>query len=236
MEALIDFHSHVLPCIDDGSASVEESVAMLRMEAAQGIRHVVATPHFYAQHDDPERFLTRRARAEEVLRREMAGQSGLPGISIGAEVYFFRGMSDSELLPRLTIDEKSFILIEMPPAPWPEAIYRELEAVWVKQGILPIVAHIDRYISPFRTYGIPQRLAELPVFVQANGSFFLERSTASMALKMLKADQIQLLGSDCHNLTSRKPNLDAALERIRRKLGEEPLARIGACQRRILDI
>ena len=64
MSAVIDFHSHVLPGIDDGSPSVEASVEMLRMEAEQGIRHVVATPHFYPRHDTPEHFLRRRAEAE----------------------------------------------------------------------------------------------------------------------------------------------------------------------------
>lgn len=48
MNGIMDFHSHILPGIDDGSASLEESIAMLRMEAEQGITHVIATPHFYA--------------------------------------------------------------------------------------------------------------------------------------------------------------------------------------------
>ena len=61
MEKVIDFHSHILPGIDDGSASVEQSIAMLRMEAEQGIDHVVATPHFYPQYDTPEHFLRKRA-------------------------------------------------------------------------------------------------------------------------------------------------------------------------------
>ena len=68
-----DFHSHVLPGIDDGSTDVAESIALLRMEAEQGIRHVVATPHFYPRHDSPERFLNRRARSETELRREIPG-------------------------------------------------------------------------------------------------------------------------------------------------------------------
>ena len=63
-----DFHSHILPAIDDGSATVEESVAMLRMEAEQGITHVVATPHFYAAHQTPETFLQARDAAEAALQ------------------------------------------------------------------------------------------------------------------------------------------------------------------------
>ena len=105
-------------------------------------------------------------------------------------------------------------------------MYRELENISLKQDLIPIVAHMDRYISPFRTYNIPEYLADLPVLVQANASFFLQRSTRRLALKLLEKDQIQLLGSDCHNLSSRKPNLGKAVEIIRQKLGQEALDRI----------
>ena len=64
--AVTDFHSHVLPGVDDGSASVEESLAMLRLAAQQGIRRVVATPHFYPRYDDLERFLERRGLPEKL--------------------------------------------------------------------------------------------------------------------------------------------------------------------------
>ena len=223
---MTDFHSHILPGVDDGSPSLEVSLAMLRAAAEQGIEQVVATPHFYANHDDPRRFLERRARAEAALREAMEGRQDLPRVLVGAEVAFFRGISDSEFLPRLTICGKRCILIEMPPAPWPEEFYRELEAIWRKRNILPIVAHIDRYIGPFRTHGIPQRLSGMPVLVQANADFFLERTTGRMALGMLKAGRIHLLGSDCHNLGGRKPNLGPALEKIRRRLGEKYIQRV----------
>ena len=232
---MVDFHSHVLPGVDDGSPDVETSIAMLRMAAEQGITHVVATPHFYARHDDPRRFLNRRARAEAALREEMSRHEGLPQVLIGAEVAFFRGISHSEFLPELTIRGKRDILIEMPPGPWPEEYFRELEAIWRKWDMMPMIAHIDRCISPFRTHGIPERLSRMPVYVQANAEFFLERRTANMALRMLKADRIHLLGSDCHNLSDRKPNLGQALEKIRRRLGEDTLLRLRNRGLEILD-
>ena len=126
----------------------------------------------------------------------------------------------------MRIDHKKCILIEMPTPPWSDAMYRELEGLYTKQGLIPIVAHVDRYIGRFRTFGIPQRLAELPVLVQANAEFFLQKSTSSMAFRMLKRNGIHLLGSDCHNLDSRKPNLRAALELIERRMGSAPLAAI----------
>ena len=126
----------------------------------------------------------------------------------------------------MTIDQKKCILIEMPTPPWTDAMYRELEGLYTKQGLIPIVAHVDRYIGRFRSFGIPKRLAELPVLVQANAEFFLEKPTSSMALRMLKRNAIHLLGSDCHNLDARKPNLRAALDLIERRMGADPLAAI----------
>lgn len=233
---MMDIHSHILPGIDDGSKSVEESLELLRLEKAQGVDTVIATPHFYARYDSPERFLARRAEALASLRAAMEGQSDLPEVKIGAEVHYFPGISESDGVSALTIDGKRCILIEMPPSPWTPKMYRELEGLYIRQNLLPIIAHVDRYIGPLRTHGIPQQLAELPVLVQANADFFLKRSTAAMAMRMLKAGQIHLLGSDCHNLTSRKPNLGEAVSRIQQKLGWEALDRISVNEQVILGL
>ena len=235
MQSIIDFHSHILPGIDDGSCSVEESLALLQMEAEQGIRHVVATPHFYPQRDNPERFLQRRAKAEGLLRDAMAGQANMPRLSIGAEVYYFNGMSDSEVISELTIDKKRGILIEMPSLPWTEAMYRELEGLYTKRGLIPIIAHLDRYLTFRHGFEIQKRLAELPVLVQVNAEFFLEWSTARKALRMLKKDGIHLLGSDCHNRSDRKPNLGSAVEVIRKNLGEHALEPIVSYEQMVLE-
>ena len=231
---MTDFHSHVLPCLDDGSGSIEQSIAMLRAEAEQGITHVIATPHFYAYRTTPERFLENRKRAEEKLREEMEKHNGLPRLSVGAEVYFFQGISDCEALKLLTIAEKDCILLEMADSPWGEYAYREIQQIWEKQGLTPMIAHVDRYIGPWRDYGIPEHLAKLPVVVQANAEFFLRPATASMAMRMLKREQIHVLGSDCHNMTSRKPNLGAAMQRIEKKLGREVVERIHNCGEALL--
>lgn len=232
MRACTDTHSHILPGVDDGSRSVAESLEMLRMEAAQGIRRVVATPHFYAGQDNPERFLKRRAVAWDRLQKAMEEQE-LPRITLGAEVYYFPGMSESDALSELTIGNTRMLLLEMPHSPWTASMYREMESIYVKRGITPVIAHIDRYIAPFRTHGIPARLAELPVLVQANASFFLDWHTAPLAFRLLKEDRIHLLGSDCHDLSARKPNLGEALRRIENRLGKDVLRRIGAYEDRL---
>ncbi len=235
MSTVVDFHSHILPGIDDGSSSLERSIEMLQAEAEQGIKRVVATPHFYAQHDRPEKFLQKRAEAEQLLRKEMEKYPQLPQLHIGAEVYFFNGISDSDMLSELTIDKKRYILIEMPMPPWSERIYRELENIWVKQDLIPVIAHIDRYIAPFHTYKIPDRLGQLPVKVQANASFFLEKTTRRMALRMLQQGKIQLLGSDCHDMSRRPPSLGNAVKIIEKKLGPNIISYINSHETEILE-
>lgn len=234
MGAVADFHSHILPKVDDGSASLKESIAMLKLERKQGIAHVVATPHFYPRQDDPVRFLSRRKAAEERLREEMARHPDMPSLSVGAEVHYFPGISESEILSELTINGKGCILIEMPLSSWTGTMYRELENIRVKQGLTPIVAHVDRYIGPLRTFHIPERLEELPVLVQANAGFFLDRLTRAMALRLLRAERIHLLGSDCHDLRGRAPNLGPAVQLIEKHLGNSAVEQIRACQEWVL--
>ena len=220
---IADVHSHILPGIDDGSASLEESAALIAMLKEQNVPWVAATPHFYPNRDHLGRFLQRREKAAEELKAFLGEDGQTLPVVLGAEVYYYPGMSDSEALKQLTYGGSPYLLVEMPMSPWTDAMFRELAQIREKQGLIPVVAHVDRYIRPLRHHGIPARLEKLPVLVQANASFFLRRSTRSMALRMLKKGQIHLLGSDAHNVNHRVPRLGEAVEVIRRELGESAL-------------
>ena len=223
---MVDFHSHILPGIDDGSASVQESIMMLQMEKEQGIEHVIATPHFYPRYDKPEAFLSRRDAAEEQLRKEMEKNPDLPRISVGAEVYFFHGISESEYLPQLAVHGHNCILIEMPFSRWIESMYRELTQIHERWGIVPIIAHIDRYVRPWHAQHTLRKLESLPVMVQANAGSFLDRGRKGLAMRMLKQGHIQLLGSDCHNAKERAPNLGEAIACIQKQIGDDMVERL----------
>jgi protein-tyrosine phosphatase len=207
---------------------------MLRMLWDQGVRSVVATPHFYGNHDQPERFLRKREAAAEKLMSALNELPQMPRVYLGAEVYYFQGMSDSDALRALTIGGSSYLLVEMPMGKWNDRMYQELVQIREKLDLIPVVAHVDRYLSPLATHGIPKRLEELPVLVQANAGFFLRSGTKRMSVQMLKKGQIHLLGSDCHNTTSRPPRIGAAVERIRKELGQEALEMICSYQSQIL--
>lgn len=229
-----DFHSHVLPGVDDGSTCVEESLRMLRREAAQAVPRVIATPHFYAHRDTVDGFLKRREKAAESLKQATAVFSDLPQVLLGAEVHYFRGLSDTALLKEFAIEGTSHVLIEMPYGPWTQEMYRELEQLPDKQGLQPVIAHIDRYIHPLKRNNHLKQMLQLPVLMQANAGFFLNPGTRLLALGMLSKGQIRLLGSDCHNMTTRPPNLEAAADIIREKLGGIQIRRIIANEKSVL--
>lgn len=233
---LTDFHSHILPGMDDGSSCPGESVGMLQMLAQQGIRHVIATPHFYPAREDPASFLRRRTQAEACLQEEMAKYSDLPVVSMGAEVAYVRQMSQWEHLPQLTAPGGKCVLVELPFGDWPETVLQELEQIWKQWDIVPVVAHIDRYLQPMRRHRILRQLAEIPVLVQANSSFFHNPMTASAAMRMLRQDRIHFVGSDCHDLVRRKPNMDLAISSIGKKLGQDALARLCEYERQYLPV
>lgn len=222
---MTDFHAHLLPGIDDGSDSVETSLAMLESWREQGITRVCATPHFYADHDRPERFFRRRQAAYESLLQAMEGAEG-PEILLGAEVRFYDGIGAAEELERFCLEGTGLLLLEMPFTRWTDRMLSEVAGIR-RCGVMPVLAHLERYLSmnPKKTI---RQVLDMDVLVQCNAEFFLSRHTSRKALRMLEREQIHFLGSDAHNTSSRPPNLRAALELIEEKLGAQALERLNA--------
>lgn len=203
---MIDIHSHILPGIDDGSKSVEESLDMLRASAQQGIGCVAATPHFYSMENSPERFLARRKTAAEQLRA--AWQPGLPKLLLGAEVYFFTGISQMEDIDALCLGG-TVLLLEMPFCPWTDRMVSEISVLRSQRELTVVLAHIERYLH-WQTKALWNELLDMGLLMQCNASFFLDWRTRGKARRMLAEGRVHLLGSDAHNMSSRPPRLGEA--------------------------
>ena len=221
---MIDFHSHLLPGIDDGSDSVETSLGMLHMWAEQGIETVCATPHFYADRSTPERFLRRRQEAYETLREAMEAEGLTIRLLLGAEVRFFDGISRAQELSSFCLQDSDLLLVEMPFTNWTDRMLSEVDEL-SRRGFLPVAAHIERYLS-LNSRKTIHRFMDMDILIQCNAEFFLSRRTQRKALRMLKQGQVHFLGSDAHNLRSRQPNLGPALELVDRKLGDAAFAHL----------
>lgn len=217
---MIDWHSHVLPKMDDGSHSAAESIAMMQAQAAQGVTTVIATPHFYANDDSVESFLERRNRSVETLGGQQA--DGLPALRLGAEVRYYPGISRMQGLSALCIEGSRLLLLEMPMCRWTRSMVRELTELSGKDGIRLVLAHIDRYL-PMQDREVWNELLDNGILMQVNASFFSAFTTKRKALSLLKEGYVHLLGSDCHNMTSRPPRIGDAFAVIRKRFGADYL-------------
>ena len=241
---MIDFHTHILPGIDDGSRDEDMTEAMLREEARQGVSLVVATPHFYAERMSIGNFLKRRNDAAEKTgqRRKKAGLP-LPEIVCGAEVYYFSGIGKAEAIDRLCIEHTRTLLLELPFGQWNEAVCRDVEDLTDRQGLHVVLAHVERYIGFQKDRGIWNRIHAMPVTSQMNAESFLRNGgifhmdkRRKFCLNFLEEHPSTIVGSDCHRLTGRAPNLEAARKEIVSALGGEAWERIDATTRKAMRL
>ncbi len=218
---MIDFHSHILPDIDDGADCAETSLEMLRESFRQGVRLICATPHFYADEDDPESFLERREEAWAELKAAMGTEEGFPEIRLGAEVLYFPGISVSEQVRSLTLEGTPFLLVEPPMMPWSEAMLDEIQECGQNLRCIPVVAHVDRYMRMLSDDTLLDRVYGRRLLAQVNAGFFLHRSTRERAMECLIGGRFQFIGSDCHDMEERRPNMGGAADVIRLAGGEK---------------
>ena len=214
---MVDFHSHILPGVDDGSRSVEESLQLLDMLREQQVSAVVASPHFYANEQSVQEFLSRRQAAYETLSAQM--QPDHPPIRLGAEVRFYPGISHLEELRSLCLEGTRLLLLEMPMTRWTDYTVKELLDMVNSRGVTLVLAHIERY-RQLQDARVLDRLLRAGVLMQVNATFFTERLTRHRALKMLGNQMIHFIGSDCHGTRVRPPHMGEAIEIIGKKLGE----------------
>ncbi len=228
---MIDFHSHFLPGIDDGSDSVETSIAMLNAWYSQGIKEICATPHFYAEHNNPERFITRRNKAFAMVQD--AANNELQNIRLGAEVLFFDGISRYDGLHELCLEGTDLLLLEMPFRTWTSHMIEEVGIIASTTGIMPVAAHIERYLDQPRK--LLKEFLNLNIFIQSNAEYFLDRHTQHKALKMLKKGTITFLGTDAHNLGRRSVNIGPAIDIIEHKIGDRFIKQLDDYQHQIIS-
>lgn len=217
----VDFHTHILPRMDDGSQSVEESVAMLRTLSASGVTCVVFTPHFCPEQDSPEAFLARRDAAFDALCGALTDADfPVPEMILGAEIEYFEGVSDIRNYPALSIGKSGCVLLEMPHGRWSSYVVEDILDLASDYRFRVILAHVERYLFD-QPADVVAALLDNGVLMQSNAAFFLNRRTTGKAIRFLKRGLIHLLGSDAHNTTVRPPDLGEACDLIEARAGKE---------------
>lgn len=205
-----DYHSHILPEIDDGSKSAEESVQMLEKLSEQGLERVVATPHFYAHREESvESFIKKRKSAYEKLCRK---DIPVKEIYLGAEILMESGISECDGIEKLAIEGTNLILLEPPYYDCPKNLTDEIYSISYDYKLKPIIAHIHRYIGLYEKSEI-EELLKIDAVFQINNQAFRNFREKHFVKSLIKEGYPLVFGSDCHNMTSRIPDFDVILKK-----------------------
>ena len=188
---MIDIHSHLLPGVDDGSANIETSVAVLQRFARHGIEVLVCTPHLEASRADQAPYEQHR----QLLAELVAAAPPMPELRLGWEIMLDRPGCDLRA-PELSLGGARAVLVEFPRAYLPVGTTEELDRI-SRTGIVPVVAHPERYYGC--TLDTVRAWRDVGAVIQTDATMLLARGPMTeLARSLLAAGLIDCLASDNH--------------------------------------
>jgi protein-tyrosine phosphatase len=208
---MVDIHCHILPETDDGAVSLEESVAMCRAAAADGIKIIVATPHMFdGVHPTPDRETIRRKIA--VVTQACGGCVNIvPGGEVRYSYEIFQEARDPDT--RIKLNGASYMLLEFPFHSVPPNIEMTIFQIF-NAGITPVIAHPERNKRIQEKPLILADLIERGAFAQLDAGS-LNRSFGPEAYKaakrMIEAGLAHFISTDAHHKDRRRPLLSQAV-------------------------
>lgn len=225
---MIDIHHHLLFGLDDGSPDIETSVKMAEMASADGITHIVCTPHASADFAfQPEENATRFAQLQQAVTAKLGDKLIL---GLGCDFHLsYENITDALEHPtKYTINQKSYLLIEFPsmgiaPA-MPDHVYG-----LVRAGMTPIITHPERNAAFIER---PEKLndyLQIGCLIQITGGSILGafgRIPQRASMQLLEQDLVDIVASDAHNIDRRRPLLRAAYDEVTTNFGEDAAERL----------
>jgi protein-tyrosine phosphatase len=212
---MIDLHCHIIPGIDDGSQSLEESIEMARSAYKIGYRQIICTSHYEFGRYENDGYQEKFSELSETLKKEKIPVE----IHMGNELYLDpEGLKALSMGKVNTLGESNYLLVEAVPGMTSLSLMGAMEKV-IKLGYKPVLAHVERYF--FLTINDVKKMEELGVVLQVNLSSFsnaLKKRTEAL----LKNRLIHIVASDSHG-TGRRSYEDAAtgLKELEKTVGKD---------------
>ena len=224
MKGIYDIHCHIVPGVDDGAKNLKMSVGMLQKEYDDGVRNIIATPHFRYDMFEPSLELVKK----QFLRlRKAAAEIGDDGIQMYLGCELHSSMDMTECLKngeRLTMAGSRYVLTEFRTSDEKSYIRERLQAL-IRNGYYPIVAHVERYRSVLKS-GVEfiDELRDMGAYIQMNADSISGVEGWGMkrfCKKVMKQDLLHFVGSDAHNTGDRKPQMGRCAQHMEKTMGRE---------------
>lgn len=219
---MIDFHNHVLPNLDDGSKTMDQTIAMLNTAVDQGITDVICTVHY--QHPKMEGYEVSHDIVNETIQ-QVENKFNNPDfkLHLGAEVFYLPNLLEIKSDPLTVFNHGKYMLVEFQTFQLPPQFDTTLYNL-VMSGTTPIIAHAERYKPIQENLRIVEKLIHSGCLIQLNAGSILGKfgqQCKKTAELMLKRNMVHFIGSDAHNDTRRNFCLKPAIESARKIIGDQ---------------
>lgn len=217
---MIDFHSHILPNIDDGSRNMEQTVEILKEAKNAGFNKIISTSHYMEEYyniDEEQR----KKLIEEVKEKSQGIE-----LFLGSEIYVTGNIV--ELLKdqkASTINNSKYVLFEL-PLNTKEIMAKEVIYRLIENNYVPIIAHPERYKYVQENIEYIMELVDMGALLQSNyGSIIgmYGRKSESTVKKLLKEDAVQFLGSDVHREKQVYDKIPKILKKLNKIVSKEKI-------------
>lgn len=217
---MIDFHSHILPNIDDGSKSMEETISLLEEAEKAGFTKIVSTSHYMEQY-----YETNEEQRLELINKVKEQSQGID-LFLGSEIYV-----TEELINLLhnkkasTINNTKYVLFEL-PLNAKEIGAKEIIYKLIENDYIPIIAHPERYSYVQKDINYIKELTQMGALLQANyGSIIgmYGNKAKKTVKKLLKNDEIQFLGSDVHRPGQVYDKMPKIMKKLKKTISEDKI-------------
>lgn len=221
---MIDFHTHIIPNIDDGSRSIEETFNLIKEAKEAGFEGIVLTSHYienYYETDVLERDIWVKAIADNLKTKGIE-----TNLYLANEIYMSDNIMNLLINGKAsTINNSSYVLFEMPLNAEPMNLYDVIYSLQ-ENKLIPVLAHPERYSFIQKEPELVYDLIEKGVLMQANYGSILGQygeKAEIIVKKFFEANMIHFLGSDVHRQNTVYKRIPQALEKIRNVVGDKKL-------------
>lgn len=216
----IDIHCHILPGIDDGAETMEETLKMLKMAAEDGIRQMIATPHFHYRrgHASPEQIRMLAARVQKQAEKE-----NIPvKIYSGNELYYTQELLEIvKAGEALTLADSDYVLLEFSMETEGRRIQNAVYE-FLAEGYHPVIAHMERYEVFRKDADFTEMLFRMGAYFQLNAGSVAGNAgwkVKRYSKKVLNAGMIHFIATDAHDLKKRIPAFGKTMVQLEKAYG-----------------